>query len=115
MSGAVANAGLGDRVAFLLRLRPGMGEAYDRSHLEVWPEMLALLKRAGVEEYSIFRRDELLVLAMRVSDFDEAWARIEADPVNAAWQQAMEPYFEPVMGLRPGERFPMLREVFYLP
>jgi len=57
----------------------------------------------------------LLVLAMRVSDFDEAWARIEADPVNAAWQQAMEPYFEPVMGLRPGERFPMLREVFYLP
>lgn len=113
MSGAV-----GQRVAFLLRLRPGMGEAYDRSHEQVWPEMLALLKRAGVAEYSIFRRDEMLVLVMRVSDFDEVWARIEADPVNTAWQKAMEPYFEPVTGLRAGlragERFPMLREVFYL-
>jgi len=109
VSGAV-----GQRVAFLLRLRPGMGEAYDRSHEQVWPEMLALLKRAGVAEYSIFRRDEMLVLVMRVSD----WARIEADPVNTAWQKAMEPYFEPVTGLRAGlragERFPMLREVFYL-
>ena len=98
----------------MLRLRPGMGEAYDRSHEAVWPEMLALLKRSGVSEYSIFRRDEMLVLVMCVEDFDAAWARIEADPINTRWQQAMASYFEPVEGLRPGERFPMLREVFYL-
>jgi L-rhamnose mutarotase len=102
------------RVAFLLRLRPGMGEAYDRSHEHVWPEMLELLKRSGVSEYSIFRRDEMLVLVMCVEDFDAVWARIEADPVNTRWQEAMAPYFEPVSGLLPGERFPMLREVFYL-
>lgn len=111
----VANAGLGNRVAFLLRLRPGMGPAYDASHQQVWPGMLALLKRAGVEEYSIFRRDEMLILVLRVSNFDAVWDRIEADPINTAWQQAMEPYFEPNTGLRPGERFPMLLEVFYLP
>lgn len=110
-----ANVGLGNRVAFMLRLRPGMGEAYDKSHLEVWPEMLALLKRAGIEEYSIFRRDEMLILAMRVDNFDAVWDRIEADPINARWQKAMEPFFEPTTGLRPGERFPMLQEVFYLP
>jgi L-rhamnose mutarotase len=103
------------RVAFLLRLRPGMGDAYDRSHEQVWPEMLDLLKRSGVSEYSIFRRDEMLVLVMCVMDFDATWARIEADPVNTRWQEAMAPYFEPVGGLRDGERFPMLKEVFYLP
>ncbi|WP_263354397.1 L-rhamnose mutarotase [Acidicapsa acidisoli] len=103
------------RVAFLLRLRPGMGEAYDRSHEHVWPEMLDLLKRSGVSEYSIFRRDEMLVLVMCVEDFDTVWDRIEADPINTRWQQAMAPYFEPIGDLRPGERFPMLREVFYLP
>jgi len=27
----------------------------------------------------------------------------------------MTPYFEAPVDLRPGERFPMLREVFYLP
>ena len=102
------------RVAFQLRLRPGMGEAYDRSHEQVWPEMLELLKRSGVSEYSIFRRDELLILVMCVEDFDLVWARIEADPINTRWQEAMAPYFFPIEGLREGERFPMMREVFYL-
>jgi L-rhamnose mutarotase len=36
--------------------------------------------------------------------------------VNLKWQQAMSAYFQPLDGeLKPGERFPMLREVFYLP
>jgi L-rhamnose mutarotase len=102
------------RVAFLLRLRPGAEEAYDKAHIEVWPEMLALLKRAGISEYSIFRRDQLLVLTMQVENFEEVWARIEADPVNTRWQAAMAPYFAPLDPLRPGERFPMMREVFYM-
>jgi len=104
------------RVAFLLRLMPGAGPEYDAAHAQVWPEMLALLKRSGVSEYSIFRRDELLVLAMRVEvDFETTWRKIESDPVNTRWQQAMGAYFAPVEGLRPGERFPMMEEVFYLP
>ncbi len=104
-----------ERVAFLLRLKPGMGQAYDESHQHVWPEMLALLKRAGITEYSIFRRDELLVLSMRVEqDFETTWRQIENDPVNTRWQEAMAAYFAPMEGTRPGERFPMMREVFYL-
>lgn len=104
------------RVAFLLRLKPGAGPEYDAAHARVWPEMLALLKRSGVSEYSIFRRDELLVLTLRVEpDFETAWKKIEADPVNTRWQQAMSAYFAPIEGTMPGERFPMMREVFYLP
>jgi L-rhamnose mutarotase len=102
------------RVAFLLKLREGAEEAYDAAHREVWPEMLALLKRAGVSEYSIFRRDRLLVLYMHVEDFERSWSEIERDAVNTRWQAAMAPYFEPPLDLRPGERFPMMQEVFYL-
>jgi L-rhamnose mutarotase len=102
------------RVAFCLRLKPGVGEAYDEAHREVWPEMLALLKRAGISEYSIFRRGELLVLTMHVEDFDATWDMIERDPVNTRWQKEMSQYFEPLESLAPGERFPMMREVFYL-
>jgi L-rhamnose mutarotase len=103
------------RVAFLLRLRPGAEEAYDQAHREVWPEMLDLLKRSGISEYSIFRRDRLLILCMQVEDFDATWDRIEADPINTRWQQAMAPYFEATETLGSGERFPMMREVFYMP
>ena len=103
------------RIAFLLRLREGTEAAYDEAHANVWPEMLALLKRSGISEYSIFRRDQLLFLTMHVENFDETWARIEADPVNTRWQQAMAPYFAPLDPLQPGERFPMMREIFFMP
>ena len=102
------------RVAFLLRLKPGAGPGYDEAHKAVWPEMLDLLKRAGISEYSIFRRDELLVLTMHVEDFEATWSRIENDPVNLRWQQAMAEFFAPTKELKPGERFPMMEEVFYL-
>ena len=103
------------RVAFLLRLQPGTEDAYEAAHKEVWPEMLALLKRAGISEYSIYRRDELLILALRAADFESTWQKIESDPINTRWQKAMAPFFAPNEGLRPGERFPMMEEVFYLP
>ncbi len=102
------------RYAFMLHIRPGTEEAYEEAHRAVWPEMLALLKRCGISEYSIYRRDQLLVLTLRAADFETTWQQIEADPINTRWQQAMAPYFAPNEGLRPGERFPMLEEVFYL-
>jgi L-rhamnose mutarotase len=103
------------RYAFMLRLRPGAAAAYEEAHRAVWPEMLALLKRSGVSEYSIYRREELLILALRAADFESTWKQIESDPINTRWQEAMAPYFAPNEGLRPGERFPMMEEVFYLP
>lgn len=102
------------RYAFQLRLRPGAAKAYEAAHRAVWPEMLALLKRVGIREYSIYRRDDLLVLTLRAEDFESSWHTLENDPVNLRWQQAMAPYFAPVEGLRPGERFAMMEEVFYL-
>jgi len=102
------------RYAFILRLREGAAEAYEEAHRAVWPQMLALLKSAGVSEYSIYRRDDLLVLALRAADFEATWKRIENNPVNLRWQKAMAPLFAPPQGLRPGERFPMMDEVFYL-
>lgn len=103
------------RVAFLLRLKQGAGPEYDCAHQEVWPEMLALLKRAGISEYSIFRREELLCLTFRTDNFERSWEIVESDPVNTKWQAAMGAYFAPMEGLRPGERFPMMEEVFFLP
>ena len=105
------------RYAFLLRLRPGAEAAYEEAHRAVWPEMLALLKQAGISEYSIFRRGLLLVLVLRCVDFDATWSQIENDPVNLRWQAAMAPLFDafdPMDPLRTGERFPMMDEVFYL-
>jgi L-rhamnose mutarotase len=48
-------------------------------------------------------------------DFDSMWDKIDKDPVNRRWQEAMSAYFLSDHGAQGGERFPMMREVFYLP
>jgi L-rhamnose mutarotase len=103
------------RFAFILRLREGAAEAYEKAHREVWPEMLDMLKSGGISEYSIFRRDNLLFLTFKAVDFEATWSQFEHHPVNIRWQKAMAPFFEPHEGRLPGERFPMMQEIFYLP
>ena len=103
------------RVAFQLRLRAGTGEAYDQAHKEVWPELLAELTAAGAREYSIFRRGQELFLYLRVPDAETFFTHMEHIDANRRWQQSMAPLFEPVPSLRPGERYAMMQEVFYMP
>lgn len=102
------------RYAFQLRIRPEAIEEYDREHQRVWPELLAKLKDVGISDYRIFRRGQDLVLSLTVDDFDKAWDELDRDPVNQRWQQFMSRLFEPVPGILPGERFAMMKEVFYL-
>jgi L-rhamnose mutarotase len=103
-----------ERIAFCLRLRPGTAGAYDQAHQHVWSEMLDLYKRAGVSEYSIFRREELVFLVMQVENFEQTWDRIEQSDINTRWQKEMSNFFAPSEDLQPGERFPMMREIFYM-
>ena len=39
--------------AFKMRLNPGREEEYRKRHDEIWPELVILLKEAGVSDYSI--------------------------------------------------------------
>jgi L-rhamnose mutarotase len=51
---------------------------------------------------------------MHVDDFDAAWRTLDRDPTNLKWQQEMGLLFDPVPGLKAGEKFAMMKEVFYL-
>ena len=41
------------RHAFKMRLNPGMEAEYTRRHDEIWPELVDLLREAGISNYSI--------------------------------------------------------------
>ena len=102
------------RYAFKLQIKAGCEEVYEREHTRVWPELLAKLKEVGISDYSIFRRGQELILCLRVENFEKAWDELDKDPVNLRWQEFMAPLFEAVPGIEPGERFAMMKEVFYL-
>src|SRR5260370_32955448 len=101
------------RIAFRLRIKPGKEQEYDIAHRNVWPELLAKLKEVGISNYSVFRRDQDLVLAMLVGDFDTAWRAPDQDPTNLKWHQEMSALFDPVPGLKPAEKSSSSKKGFY--
>ena len=102
------------RYAFRLRIKAGKEAEYDEAYRRVWPELLAKLKEVGISHYSIFRRERDLVLVMEVKDFDAAWDALDKDETNLKWQKDMAWIFDTVPGIKAGERFAMMEEVFYL-
>ncbi|MDP2782451.1 L-rhamnose mutarotase [Devosia sp.] len=42
-----------EKYAFKMMLNPGCEAEYKKRHDEIWPELVALLKRAGISDYSI--------------------------------------------------------------
>jgi L-rhamnose mutarotase len=84
-----------ERVCFLLRVRPDRLQEYKDRHREVWPEMLDALRETGWTNYSLFLRDDgLLVGYVETEDFERAKAGMEARDVNTRWQADMAQYFE---------------------
>ncbi|MFC5747841.1 L-rhamnose mutarotase [Actinomadura rugatobispora] len=102
------------RVCFLLKVRQDRLEEYRERHAEVWPEMRAALRDTGWSNYSLFlREDGLLVGYLETDDFEKALDGMERTEVNARWQAEMAPFFEDLDG-RPDQGMRPLAEVFHL-
>ena len=104
------------RVAFVMRVKEGQQEEYIRRHQQVWQEVLADLKRAGVHKMSIFMSGLQLFLYMEVEDYVEA-ARILAESDDSVrWEEYMAPIMESATGdaYDPTNAYPDgVPEVFY--
>jgi L-rhamnose mutarotase len=102
------------RVCFLLKVRPERLEEYRVRHQSVWPEMQDALRSTGWRNYSLFlREDGLLVGYLETDDLQAALDGMEATDVNARWQAEMAPFFENLDG-RPDEGIVPLAEIFHL-
>ncbi len=107
--------GVTRRVCFLLQVRPDRVAEYRERHRAVWPEMREALSAAGWRNYSLFlREDGLLVGYLETDDFAAAQAAMEQTDVNARWQAEMAPFFEDLGDRRPDQGFVLLDEIFNL-
>src|SRR5262245_40897532 len=104
-----------ERVCFLLKVKADRLAEYKERHKAVWPEMLAALSATGWHNYSLFLRDDgLLVGYLETPDFAQALAGMAARQINATWQASMAEFFEQLEGRRPDEGLFRLEEVFHL-
>lgn len=103
------------RVCFVLKVKQDRLEEYKRRHEQVWPEMLEALRETGWHNYSLFLRDDgLLVGYLETPDFEQARAGMAQREVNARWQKEMAPFFDMDPARRPDEQMTPLSEVLHL-
>jgi L-rhamnose mutarotase len=101
------------RVAFKMKLKPGVVAEYKKRHDEIWPALAAELKAAGISDYSIFFDEETLTLfAVQKLGEGNTAAKLPDSPLVRKWWDHMAPLMEtnadrsPVVG--------PLKEVFHL-
>ena len=103
------------RVCFQLQVRPDRLAEYKERHAHVWPELLAALHETGWHNYSLFVRDDgLLIGYFETPSLEAALAGMAATEVNARWQPQMAEFFAELDGRAPDEGFLVLEEVFHL-
>ena len=85
-----------ERFAWKGRIKPGMQAEYKRRHDEIWPEMVELLKAAGIRNYTIWSDGDVLF---------GYYECVNGSPIVDKWNVYMDDVLElemdPVTGAQP--------------
>src|SRR5438270_10336209 len=79
------------RYGSVIRVRPESLEAYKKYHAAVWPEVLAMIHKCNIRNYSIYLKDDLLFGYFEYHGMDYAadMAKMAADPKTQEWWAVM--------------------------
>ncbi len=104
------------RFGQIIGVKPEQFEKYKAYHAAVWPEILEMIKKCNISNYSIFHKDGLLFAYMEYTgdDFADDMAKMAADPKTREWWQVMEPMQKPLPDRAKGEWWANMDEVFHL-
>jgi L-rhamnose mutarotase len=103
------------RYGQIIGVKPEQIEAYERIHAAVWPEVLDMIHRGNIRNYSIFRHQRLLFAYFEYvgDDFAADMAAMAADPKTREWWTQTDPMQEPVDDRAAGEWWATMKEVFH--
>jgi L-rhamnose mutarotase len=79
-----------EKYAFKMKLNPGMAAEYKRRHDEIWPELEAALRDAGVRDYSIhLDRETDILFAVMWRRKDHALDALSGTEIMRRWWDHM--------------------------
>ncbi|SNS84810.1 L-rhamnose mutarotase [Tropicimonas sediminicola] len=103
-----------EKYAFRMRLNPGCRDEYKRRHDEIWPELEALLREAGISDYSIHLDPETnLLFGVLWREDDHGMESLPESPVMQRWWAHMADIMETGTDNKPVVT--ELETVFHLP
>jgi L-rhamnose mutarotase len=81
---------MSEQIAFKMQLFPSSEAEYRRRHDEIWPELVALLKEAGISDYTIFLdRETSSLFAVLRRSADHAMDRLPQSELMRRWWAMM--------------------------
>jgi L-rhamnose mutarotase len=103
-----------ERVCFQLQVTPERISEYRERHAAVWPQVLRAIEASGRRNYSLFIRDDGLLIGYYETDsVEESQRLLEQNPDTAEWEAEAAQFFVSLDG-RPDQAAPRLVEVFNL-
>src|SRR5215471_7101939 len=103
-----------ERFAFRMNLNPGEAVAYEKRHDEIFPDMVAALKQAGISDYEIWLDPKTYHLfAVLTRSDDHRMDRLPELEVVRRWWKHMADIMETDADNVPTQI--LLKRVFFLP
>jgi L-rhamnose mutarotase len=104
------------RFGQVIRLKPGVLERYKAYHAKAWPEVLDMIRRCNIRNYSIYHQDGTLFAFFEYvgRDFQADMARMASDPKTQEWWAIMEPMQDPLPSRAAGQWWCTMEEVFHI-
>ena len=104
-----------ERYAWRASVKPGKQAEYIERHNQIWPQMKAVLKEAGIVNYSIWLADGEVFGYYECEKGAAYAAKVQSEsPVVDRWNEYMKDVMEMDKDEKTGAQ-PLLQEVFYLP
>ena len=105
------------RMGMLIGLKSDKVTEYKRLHAEVWPDILDMISKCNITNYSIFLKEPENLLfgywEYTGDDFAADAAKMAADPRTQEWWEVCMPCQEPLDTRKEGEWWAMMEEVFH--
>ncbi len=103
------------RYGQVIRVKPEKLKEYKELHAAVWPEVLDMITKCNIRNYSIYHKDHYLFAYFEYTgqDFEADMAKMAADPVTQKWWDVCMPCQQPVDTRSEGEWWANMEEVFH--
>lgn len=103
------------RYGSVIKVRPEKFGEYVKLHAAVWPEVLDMIHKCNIRNYSIYHKEGFLFSYFEYvgDDFDADMAKMAADPKTQEWWSVCIPYQQPLETRSEGEWWANMQEVFH--
>ena len=90
---------------------------YEAYHQTVWPEIIESIKGSGIENMTIYRVQNRLIMLIEAHDdfsFEQKAAQDAINPKVQEWEELMSNYQQALPNAKPGEKWIQMEQIFKL-